>query len=131
MSDNPLVLYDGRCGFCRIWIQYWNHLTGDRVDYATSQAEGARFQQIPGEAFGESVQLVWPSGEVIAGARAVFTTLTFARGMSWLLWLYEHLPGFAGVSEGAYRLIARNRPFFYQVTRFTFGTRIFPYILRV
>ena len=126
MSDNPLVLYDGRCGFCRIWIQYWNQLTGDRVDYAASQDEGGRFPQIPGESFGESVQLVWPSGEVIAGARAVFTTLTFAPGMSWLLWLYEHLPGFAGVSEGAYRRIARNRPFFYQVTRFTFGTRIFP-----
>src|SRR5271166_393793 len=104
MSDNPLVLYDGNCGFCRIWIQYWNQLTGDRVDYGSSQEAGERFPQIPPADFGQSVQLVMPGGEVLDGARAVFTTLTFAPGMGWLLWLYDHFPGFAAISEAAYRL---------------------------
>src|SRR5579862_9735355 len=113
MSDNPLVLYDGNCGFCRIWIQYWNQMTGNQLDYAP--AHEAR----------QSVQLVMPDGQLIAGARAVYTTLTFAPGMAWLLWLYEHLPGFAPSSEAAYRLIAAHRSLFYHLTRLTFGRRIF------
>src|ERR1700676_1919911 len=106
MSDNPLLVYDGNCGFCRIWIQYWPQLTGDRLDYAPSQQVSERFPLIPPASFGQSVQLVMPDGAVASGARAVFTTLTFAPGFAWLLWVYEHLPGFAVVSEVLYRLIA-------------------------
>jgi len=124
MSDNPLVIYDGNCGFCKIWIQYWSQLTGNRLDYAPSQEAGARFPQIPPENFGQSVQLVTPAGEVVSGARAVYTTLTFAPGMGWLLWLYEHFSLFAWLSEGVYRLIAAHRTLFYHLTRLTFGRRI-------
>jgi predicted DCC family thiol-disulfide oxidoreductase YuxK len=124
MPDNPIVLFDGNCGFCRIWIKYWNQLTGDRVDYASSQYAGERFPQIPRESFEQAVQLVMPEGQVVGGAQAVFTTLTFAPGMAWLLWLYDHIPGFAAISEGFYRLIAANRTFFYHLTRITFGRRV-------
>jgi predicted DCC family thiol-disulfide oxidoreductase YuxK len=126
MSHNPLVIYDGRCGFCTIWIRYWNQLTGDKVDYAASQEAAARFPQIPPENFAQSVQLVMPDGEVMSGARAVFTTLTAAPGMAWLLWLYDHLPGFAALTEAAYRLIAAHRTFFYHLTRLSFGKKISP-----
>ena len=124
MSDNPLVLYDGNCGFCRIWIQYWTQLTGNRLDYAPSQEAGARSPQVPRESLGQSVQLVMPDGEVVSGARAVFTTLTFAPRMAWLLWFYEHFSVFAWLSEVAYRVIAAHRTFFYYLTRLTFGRRI-------
>jgi lipase maturation factor 1 len=126
MADKPLLIFDGKCGFCRIWIQYWSALTGGRVDYAPSQEAGERFPQIPGESFGQSVQLVMPSGEVISGARGVFTTLTYAPRMAWLLWIYNHLPGFAPVTEALYRFIAAHRPLFYHLTRFTFGRNILP-----
>jgi hypothetical protein len=65
-----------------------------------------------------------PDGQLIWGARAVYTTLTFAPGMAWLLWLYDHLPGFAWLSEVAYRLVAAHRTLFYHLTRLTFGRRI-------
>ena len=39
---------------------------------------------------------------------------------------YQHLPGFAPVTEAAYKLIAANRNFFYQLTRFTFGRKFSP-----
>jgi predicted DCC family thiol-disulfide oxidoreductase YuxK len=126
MPDNPLVLYDGSCGFCRMWIQYWTQLTGNRLDYAASQAAAERFPEVPRESFGQSVQLVMPDREVVSGARAVFTTLTFAPGMAWLLWLYDHFPGFAPLSEAGYRLIAGHRTLFYHLTRLTFGRRISP-----
>ncbi len=126
MSDRPVVIFDGKCGFCRIWIQYWTQLTGTGVEYAPSEDVGSNYPQIPAADFGQSVQVVMPEGEVISGARAVFTTLTYAPGMKWLLWLYDHLPGFAPGTEAAYRVIAANRTFFYDLTRFTFGRNISP-----
>jgi predicted DCC family thiol-disulfide oxidoreductase YuxK len=94
MAENPLlsppvVIYDGRCGFCRIWIEYWQALTGGRLAYAPSQELGSLYPQIPAKNFSESVQLVMPGGEVTSGARAVFRTLTYAPGMAWLLWVYD------------------------------------------
>ncbi|MEQ1886848.1 MAG: lipase maturation factor family protein [Bryobacteraceae bacterium] len=112
----PVLLFDGRCGFCRIWIDYWQELTGDRVEYAASEDARERFPHIPEHAFADAVQLARPDGSVASGAEAVFETLQ----MQWLyLWI-------GGIAEFFYRIIARNRSFFYQVTRFTFGTHIEP-----
>jgi predicted DCC family thiol-disulfide oxidoreductase YuxK len=112
-SSKPLLIYDGRCGFCKIWLDYWRKLTGDRVEYAASQEVGERYPQIAKQEFSEAVQLVRPDGSVASGARAVFETLGHER-------LY-----FAP-SEWAYRIIARHRDFFYHLTKWTFGTRIEP-----
>jgi lipase maturation factor 1 len=126
MPGEPLVVYDGRCGFCRIWIEYWKAITGGRVAYAASQQVGALYPQIPVKNFSESVQLVLPGGEVFSGARAVFVTLSYAPGMKWPSWAYHHVPGVGPASEAAYRLIASHRTFFYHVTRLTFGQRVLP-----
>jgi predicted DCC family thiol-disulfide oxidoreductase YuxK len=115
----PLLIYDGRCGFCRIWIDYWKRLTGDRVDFAPSQEVASRFPQIAPEAFAEAVQLVRPDGTVASGARAVFETLG-RQG------IYESSSFLAASTEAVYRFIARRRSFFYWVTRLTFGKRIEP-----
>ena len=124
MLGKPLLIFDGRCGFCRIWIDYWKQLTGIQLDYAASQDVANEYPQIAPEKFSQSVQLVLPEGEVLEGAHAVFTTLTYAPGMAWPLWMYERIPGIAPVTEASYRLIARNRSFFYWVTRFTFGRQV-------
>ncbi len=126
MPDKPLLIFDGNCGFCKIWIQYWQQLTGGRVDYAPSQEVGKQFPRIPPKDYSQSVQLVLPSGETLRGAKAVFQTLTYASGLGWLLSLYRNLPGFAAVTEAGYRVIAAHRSFFYQVTRFTFGRTVSP-----
>jgi len=62
---------------------------------------------------------VRPDGTVASGARAVFETLGREK-------VYESSRSLAFISEAAYRFIARHRSFFYQVTRFTFGTHIEP-----
>jgi len=115
----PLLIFDGRCGFCRIWIDYWKRLTGDRIEFAHSQEVGDRFPQIPPQAFAEAVQLVRPDGSVASGARAVFETLG-REG------IYDSSSWVAASSEAAYRFIARRRNFFYWLTRLTFGKRIEP-----
>lgn len=115
----PLLIYDGRCGFCRIWIDYWKRLTGDRIAYAPSQEVGDQYPQIAREQFAQAVQLVRPDGSVASGARAVFETLGWGSA-------YESSPLLASITEAAYRVIVPRRSLFYQLTRFTFGTRIEP-----
>lgn len=115
-EPKPILIYDGRCGFCRIWLDYWRGLTGDRIEYLASQDVGERFPQIPQEAYAESVQLVRPDGTVASGARAVFESLGKLRRYALI----------SAPAEAAYRFIARRRELFYQLTRFTFGTRIEP-----
>ena len=127
MRAKPLLIFDGRCGFCGIWINYSKQITGAAVEYAPSQQVASDFPQIPAEAFSQAVQLVTHDEKIVSGARAVFTTLAYA-GLAWPLWLYLHLPGFAPVSEAAYRLIASHRDFFYQVTRFTVGRSVAPLV---
>jgi predicted DCC family thiol-disulfide oxidoreductase YuxK len=115
-NDRPVLIYDGRCGFCRIWLDYWRQLTGDRIEYLASEDVSGRFPQIPSAAYSQSVQLVRPDGTVASGACAVFESLGKERIYPWI----------SGPSELAYRIIARHRDLFYQLTRFTFGTRIEP-----
>ncbi len=125
MPAKPLLVYDGRCGFCRIWIDYWKEITGSSVDYAPFQEVSGNFPEIPLEQFQQAVQMILPSGEVLSGAQAVSRTLAYA-GRGSLEWLYDHVPGFAASSESNYRLVAAHRNFFYQVTRFTFGRHVAP-----
>ena len=115
----PVLIYDGRCSFCRIWIDYWRRLTGDRVEYAASEDVRGGYPQISEKEFSESVQLVRPDGTFSSGAHAVFETLRMER-------TYESSRVFAWLSEAAYRFIARRRDLFYHLTRFTFGRRIEP-----
>ena len=112
----PVLIYDGHCGFCRIWIDYWRRLIGDRIEFVASQEVGDRFPQIPPEAYAQSVQFVHADGTVTGGARAVFESLGLVNLYRWI----------SAPSEIAYRFIARHRNFAYQATRFTFGTRIEP-----
>jgi lipase maturation factor 1 len=119
--DRPLVVFDGDCSFCRAWVDRWQRTTGDRADYIAYQQLGARFPEIPREAFSSAVHLILPDGAVFSGAHAVFRLLALVPGRSVSLWLYEKVPGFGAISEAGYSLIARHRSFGYKVTKFLWG----------
>jgi predicted DCC family thiol-disulfide oxidoreductase YuxK len=124
--DRPLLLYDGHCGFCGIWVRYWQRLTGGRVAYAPAQEAAAQFPEISSEDFKRSVWLVQPDGTRFSGARAAFELMAHAPGKTWPLWWYRHVPGFASLAESSYRQIAGHRDFFYGVTRLFWGREIYP-----
>ena len=117
-SSKPLLVYDDACDFCRYWIAQWQHITGDRIDYAPYQEVASQFPEIPSSAFESSVQLILEDGTVFSGAEAVLRALNSGS----LLWCYYHLPGFAKVAEIVYRFIAQHRPFFSAMTRWLWGT---------
>ncbi len=124
--DRPILIYDGDCGFCRLWIARWKTVTGDLVQYAPFQEVSGRFPQIPLERFKKSVQLVTPGGEVFSGANAVFRTLAYAPGEGWMLWMYRRVPGAAWASEATYRQVAAHRRLFSWLTRLAWGARLEP-----
>jgi predicted DCC family thiol-disulfide oxidoreductase YuxK len=131
MSDappprQPVAIYDGRCGFCRLWIDNWRELTSDHVHFLTSQQAEGQFPQISGQEYARAIQLVLPDGTVLSGAHAVYQLLTYAPGRSWPLKAYAAIPGVAAVSEWAYRFIAAHRSVFYWITVLLFGREIRP-----
>jgi lipase maturation factor 1 len=122
----PTLIYDGRCSFCKIWVNYWRVMTGDQVLYAPSQDVGAQYPQISTEDFKRSVWLVYPDGERFSGAEAVFRLMAHVRGKRWPLLAYQHVAGFRFLTESAYNFIAGHRSLFYWVTRILWGRKIEP-----
>ena len=31
LAHGPVLIFDGDCGFCRVWVEYWKRLTGNLV----------------------------------------------------------------------------------------------------
>ncbi len=108
----PLMVYDGDCGFCRLWIKRWRFLTGEKVDYRPYQEAAGLFPEISKDQFQKAVQLIEPDGKVSSGAQAVFRGLSFRSGWGWLSRAYEQFPGLAFVSEKAYGFVASHRNWF-------------------
>jgi predicted DCC family thiol-disulfide oxidoreductase YuxK len=124
----PLMVFDGDCGFCRLWIRRWNHYTEDRVDYRAYQdpVVAEQFPEIPAEQFSSAVQFIEPDGRVSSGAAAVFAALAAHPRHQWLLEWYIHSAGFARATEWGYRLVARHRSFFSWLTRMGWGRTVEP-----
>jgi hypothetical protein len=95
-------------------------VTGEAVEYVASREVGGRFGQVPREGFDRSVWLVEPDGSISEGAAAVFRALSYSQRKRGWLWAYEHVPGFAPVSEAAYRFVAGHRTKLDPVDRWLF-----------
>jgi len=117
----PLLIWDGDCDFCRLWIERWRQMTAGKVDYTTYQKAADHFPEVPTDQFNRSLVLVQPDGIVLFAAEAVYRSLANRRSREWLSWSYDHVPGFAAVSETGYGLIARHRKFASAVTRWFWG----------
>ena len=115
-DQRPVLIYDGTCGFCTFWVRRWQHLTENRVVYKPSQEVALQYPQIATEKFDSAIYLIYPDGSYHSGAKAVYKALATTKHKV-PLWAYEKVPGFAKISEWAYRLVANNRKFFSLLTR--------------
>ena len=122
----PLLIWDGDCHFCRLWIERWQVITRGEVDYATYQELADRFPEIPKVQFQKSVVFVDKDGEVFFAAEAVYRSLRYRSSRKWLSWSYDRVPGFAAFSEIAYKIVAHNRGFGSSITRLLWGNDVRP-----
>jgi predicted DCC family thiol-disulfide oxidoreductase YuxK len=106
------MVYDGDCGFCRLWVHRWKFLTRERVDYRPYQEVAGLYPEVPLDRFQASVQLIEPDGTVSSGAQAVFKGLSIQPLFTWLPWAYRSVPGLAFFSEKAYGFVASHRGWF-------------------
>ena len=117
----PTFVYDGDCGICRYWVNYWQGLTGERIRYRPYQEAAEDFPEIAPEAFPHAVQLIEPDGRVYSGAAATYRVLLRAPGRAAWWWLYARLPGFAMASEWAYAFFARRRGLLDRISKLLWG----------
>ncbi len=122
--ERPLAIFDGDCGFCRLWIARWKARTGPKVDYAPSQEVAERFPEISKERFSRAFQLILPDGQALGGAEAVAALAGREPGAGLPLALYRRVPGAGPLLELAYRLVASHRPAAMAVTRFAWGSTV-------
>lgn len=122
----PLLIWDGECHFCRRWIERWREITRDEVDYEASQKIGDRFPEIPREQFERSLIYIETNGDVFFGAEAACRSLRCRSSKRWLAWSYEHVPGFAPISESFYQIVASNRKIASAITRLLWGDDVRP-----
>ncbi|HMP83613.1 MAG TPA: lipase maturation factor family protein, partial [Verrucomicrobiota bacterium] len=124
--SRPLVVYDGDCHFCALWIERWRQTTGDAVDYVPFQDESVprRFPEISRSQFETAVQLIEPDGRVYGGAEASLRARSHNPAKQWPLRCYTRLAVFAAVSEAAYRCVAGHRSFFSSLTRLFYGEHV-------
>ena len=120
------MIWDGECHFCRRWIERWRVITVGEVEYAPYQEIAERFPEIPREQFQHSVVYIDKTGRVFVAAEAVYQSLRCRLSKKWLWWSYQHVPGFAAVSEFGYTFIARHRGFASTVTRLLWGKDVRP-----
>src|ERR1700676_2320989 len=122
----PLLVYDGDCHFCRLWVGRGQQITGPSVDYLPSQHPeiSRRFPQIPPQNYDRAVQLIDGDGSVYSGAEAVFCTLAANPAYSWLLRTYQSVPAVASFTEGVYNFVANHRPVFSRLTRWLWGRHV-------
>jgi predicted DCC family thiol-disulfide oxidoreductase YuxK len=122
--ERPLAIFDGDCGFCRLWVARWKQRTGRKVDYAASQEVAGRFPEISAERFRNAFQLVLPDGDALEGAEAVAALAGKIPGSGPLLAMYRSVPFAASLSELGYRLIASHRPAATKLTRLLWGSSV-------
>lgn len=117
----PLLIYDGDCRFCTLWIERWRGLTKDKVDYEPSQTAAPRFPEIPAKAFDSGVQWIGEDGQRCAGAHAVLTALSTGSWAGRLLLALYHVSLFGRAAEALYRFVAGHRRLFSFFTRLLWG----------
>ena len=121
-----LMVFDGDCRFCGLWIRRWRQLTGEAVDYLPSQDPGiaVQFPEIPTEHYQNSVQLIEPGGTIFSGAEAVFRALATNSKLKWPLSFYHYSQLFAAITERAYQFVASHRTIFSFLTWLGWGSHV-------
>ena len=109
--QQPAVVYDGECPFCRRQItrirKYDRH---GRFEYLPRQTPGltGRFPAIGQSGFDTGMRLVMPDGLIYVGADAVYHIARRLQYWRLLAWLYR-VPGIHSLARFAYAWIAANR----------------------
>lgn len=120
-QTRPLMLYDGKCGFCKYWIIKWKKISGLEVEYLPYQEAAQEFPDIPEFHFKEAVRFIAMDGKVYNGPDAAYITYYNRGKLRFLHLWYENKAWFRKLSDFAYQKIADNRYAMSKVSIWLFG----------
>lgn len=109
MDKTRVLIYDGDCGICREWVDYWRCVTGPGVEYRPYQQVAGDYPDISLQEFEAAVQLIGPDAKRCSGARACLELYRNKPPYQLFIWLYDYLPGVALISESCYGFLSRHR----------------------
>ncbi|MAC96072.1 MAG: thiol-disulfide oxidoreductase [Flavobacteriales bacterium] len=117
----PLMVYDGKCGFCKYWIIKWKKISGDEIHYISYQRAAHKFKDIEEKHFKEAVRLIDSSGRIYNGPDAAFRTFYMKGKVPFLHLWYEKYKWFRKLTNFLYQWVADNRNFLFKISVRLFG----------
>ena len=93
------LLYDGQCGICSEWVDYWRQLTGGRVEYLPYQTAAGDYPALSEKALAKSIHLIEADGVISKGAEATYRLYRGIHPQSVLLFLYRFFARFRQIER--------------------------------
>ena len=116
-----LLVWDGKCGFCKFWITRWQQQTQGKIKFVTYQEAAENFKDIPLKEFKKSSKIIEPDGRVYNGPDSAYRSLYIAGNKKWHRW-YKTYKLFTYISDHGYNHIAKNRSFYFKITKAFLGS---------
>lgn len=124
ITKNPpthhIFLWDGQCGFCKFWKTRWENKTTGKIRFRAYQDKATSFPDIPLKEFKKASRLIEVDGHVYSGPDSAYRTLWHTGSKTWHK-LYKTSSLFRYLSDHSYNHIAKNRGFYFKVTKLFFG----------
>jgi len=109
MSDQPVLIYDGNCGFCRAAVRFAQVRIKADLCVTAFQVSDLESLGVTRQRAAREVLWVAPDGQVSGGAQAV-AKLLIAAGRPWAgIGIAMQLPVLRVGASCSYRFVARNR----------------------
>lgn len=118
--ETPILIWDGKCGFCKYWMLRWKRKTPDYTQFIPYQDIAEKFEDIPTDTFKTSNKFIEPDGKIYSGPDSAYRSLWHAGNKFWHK-LYSRNAFFEKLSDYGYHYITKNRNFFYKLTITCFG----------
>lgn len=112
-ATRGVILYDGQCGFCSRWVNYWLATLRQHGFEIGSLEEPWVVQKLemPYEELVTDIRLLTAEGSLISGAD-VYLYVARRIWWAWPIYAVFSLPGFNWLIHRGYRWFARNRYWF-------------------
>ncbi|CAM5519672.1 thiol-disulfide oxidoreductase DCC family protein [Streptomyces hirsutus] len=110
MASQPILLFDGDCGFCSRTIEIARRTIQPRVQFVPWQYADLAALGVTEDRADREVLWISPvGGKVYGGPRALSAVLMCGRRRWWWLGLVLRLPPVNWTARGVYRVVAKNR----------------------